>query len=167
MSRIFLMVMVVCLSTTPLWPEQLERYIAIDNVCAWPNFTELEDGSLVATIFNKPHHGKGEGDVECWATTDGGHFWELRGTPTAHKPGTVRMNVAAGRAHDGSLIVLNSGWTGGANFRERILDPQVVWMLRVQSRSLSAMGMPVRGGTSFAFRRLLSAARAISRAVSS
>lgn len=34
------------------------------------------------------------------------------------------MNVAAGRAHDGSLVVLASGW-GGTSFRGRILEPQV------------------------------------------
>ena len=124
MHRIPFASLLVCLSFCPLWSGQPERYVAIDNVCAWPNLTQLKDGSLTATIFNRPHHGKGEGDVECWASSDGGHFWELRGTVTSHKPGTVRMNVAVGRAHDGSLVVLNSGW-GGANFRERILDPLV------------------------------------------
>jgi hypothetical protein len=35
----------------------------------------------------------------------------LRGTPAPHEPGTNRMNVAAGLAGDGSLIVIASGWT--------------------------------------------------------
>jgi len=26
----------------------MERYIAIDNVCAWPNLTVLPDGTLAA-----------------------------------------------------------------------------------------------------------------------
>ena len=116
--------LLVYLSVGPLWSQQIERLVAIDNVCAWPNLTQLRDGSLTATIFNRPHHGKGEGDVELWASSDGGYFWERRGAVTSHKPGTVRMNVAAGLAHDGSLVVLNSGW-GGATFRERILDPLV------------------------------------------
>ena len=124
MQRILFSSLLVCLSVCPLLSEQMERYVAIDNVCAWPNLTQLKDGSLTATIFNRPHHGKGEGDVELWASSDGGHFWKLRGTVTSHKPGTVRMNVAAGRAHDGSLVVLNSGW-GGPNMRGRILDPLV------------------------------------------
>ena len=33
-----------------------ERYMAIDNVCAWPNLTLMPDGSVVATIFNRPYH---------------------------------------------------------------------------------------------------------------
>ena len=39
-------------------------------------------------------------------------------------PGSNRMNVAAGAAHDGSVVVLASGW-GGAGFRERILPSLV------------------------------------------
>ncbi|MBZ0303471.1 MAG: glycoside hydrolase [Anaerolineae bacterium] len=89
----------------------MERYIAIDNVCAWPNLTLMPDGSIIATIFNQPTHGGWQGDVECWASEDGGRTWQLRGTPAPHAPTTNRMNVAAGLAHDGSLIVLASGWT--------------------------------------------------------
>jgi hypothetical protein len=87
-----------------------ERYIAIDGVCAWPNLTRLADGTIIATIFNQPCHGRWEGDVECWASVDG-RFWQKRGTPAPHEPGTVRMNVAAGLAGDGALVVLASGWT--------------------------------------------------------
>lgn len=86
------------------------RLISIDNVCAWPNLTLLRDGSIVATIFNQPSHGRTEGDVECWATTDGGKFWEKRGTVTAHDPNTNRMNVAAGAASNGDMIIIGSGW---------------------------------------------------------
>ena len=88
-----------------------ERYIAIDNVCAWPNLTRMPDGAIVATIFNQPCHGLWEGDVECWASTDEGCTWQRRGTPAPHDPGTNRMNVAAGLAANGDLIVLASGWT--------------------------------------------------------
>lgn len=88
----------------------MERYVAIDGVCAWPNLTRLPDGDIVATIFNQPCHGKWSGDVECWASRDG-RFWHKRGTPAPHEPGTNRMNVAAGLAGDGALIVLASGWS--------------------------------------------------------
>ena len=50
-----------------------DRFIAIANVCAWPNLTVLNDGTIIASIFNKPSHGRGEGDVECWAIQNG-HF---------------------------------------------------------------------------------------------
>jgi hypothetical protein len=104
----------------------LERYIAIDNVCAWPNLTLLPDGDIVATIFNQPCHGLWEGDVECWSSSDGGAFWRYRGTPAPHEPATNRMNVAAGLARNGDLVVLASGW-GGENFRGGSLP---VWVCR-------------------------------------
>ena len=87
-----------------------ERYISIDNVCAWPNLTVLPDGTFVATIFNQPSHAKVEGNAECWASKDG-HFWEKRGTPAPHDPGTNRMNLAAGLANNDDLLVIVSGWT--------------------------------------------------------
>jgi hypothetical protein len=108
----------------------INRFIAIDNVCAWPNLTVLNDGNIIATIFNQPSHGGGEGDVECWASSDG-HFWEKRGTPTHHTPGTNRMNVAAGLANNGDLIVIASGWelkkdqNSGSVSLVRILRPWV------------------------------------------
>ena len=89
----------------------MEKYIAIDNVCAWPNLTRMPDGAIIATIFNQPTHGGWEGDVECWASEDEGRMWQLRGTPAPHQPGTNRMNVAAGLANDDSLVVIASGWS--------------------------------------------------------
>ena len=89
----------------------MERYVAVDNVCAWPNLTHMPDGAIVATIFNQPTHGGWEGDVECWASEDEGRLWTRRGVPAPHEPGTNRMNVAAGLGGDASLIVLASGWS--------------------------------------------------------
>ncbi|MCX5659631.1 MAG: sialidase family protein [Planctomycetota bacterium] len=89
----------------------MDRYIAIDNVCAWPNLTLMRDGAIVATIFNQPCHGFWEGDVECWGSEDGGRTWKLRGTPVKHEPTTNRMNVSAGLNRNGDLIVLASGWS--------------------------------------------------------
>ena len=89
----------------------MERYIAIDNVCAWPNLTLLPNGNIAAVIFNTPSHSRFEGEVECWISTDGGLFWKKAGVPIPHKPGENRMNVSAGLAKDGALIVICSGWT--------------------------------------------------------
>lgn len=89
----------------------LERYVSIDRVCAWPNLTTLNDGTQVVTIFNKPSHGRMQGDVECWASVDGGRSWTKRGTPALHEPSTNRMNVAAGLATNGDMIVIASGWS--------------------------------------------------------
>ncbi|HLV36928.1 MAG TPA: sialidase family protein, partial [Spirillospora sp.] len=100
-----------------------ERYIAIDNVCAWPNLTLMPDGAIIATIFNQPTHGGWQGDVECWASEDGGLTWQRRGTPAPHEPNTNRMNVAAGLAQDNDLIVLAAGWSN----RPPVTEPAKVY----------------------------------------
>ena len=90
----------------------MEQYVAIENVCAWSNLTLLPDGTIAAMVCNQPSHLKHEGgDLECWASTDGGKTWAKRGTPATHEPGTSSANVAAGLAHDGDLIVLVSRWS--------------------------------------------------------
>jgi hypothetical protein len=120
-------VAMILLATTVSWaaeglrplpvqpPESLRsegiprRLIAIDNVCAWPNVVRLENGSLVAIVFNQPNHGHTEGDVDCWGSDDG-RFWKYLSTITRHAPETVRMNHAAGLNADGHLVVLCNGW---------------------------------------------------------
>ena len=109
-------------------PAGLTRVVAVEQVCAWPNLTRLRDGTIAAIIHNQPSHGTMEGDVDCWASTDG-LKWEKRGTATRHEPNTIRMNAAAGLAKNGDLVVLCSGWTNEkqpnrpkqAPFRDAIL----------------------------------------------
>lgn len=111
--------------------------VAVDNVCAWPNLTVLPDETVVATIFNQPSHAGLPGDVDCWASTDGGRTWQKRGTPAPHDPTTNRMNVAAGLAAEGDLIVIASGWSKRyrpgekvpPGEKRRVLDP---WVCRSQ-----------------------------------
>jgi hypothetical protein len=103
----------------------IDRFIGIDNVCAFPNLTLLGNDTIVATIFNQPSHGLFEGDAECWASTDGGRFWYYRGTPARHERGTNRMNVAAGLAHNGDLIVFVAGWGYAPDFRSTPLETLV------------------------------------------
>ena len=119
------LVLILALAASPVIVAQTyERYVAVDNMCAWPNLTVLPNGDLAAAIFNRPSHGLHEGDVEIWASSDSGKLWKLRGTATTHEPETNRMNVAAGRAHNGDLIVLASGW-GGKGFRGKIMPVMV------------------------------------------
>ena len=112
----------------------MERYVAIDDVCAWPNLTRMPDGSIAAVIFNQPTHGRWEGDVECWASEDDGRLWQRRGVVAPHDPGTNRMNVAAGLARDGALVVLASGYYNRpkrgepAGFEEASMQP--LWVCR-------------------------------------
>lgn len=91
-------------------PARIHLQSAVKDVCAWPNLTLMQDGTLLAVIHNQPAHGTQAGDIECWASANGVR-WEKRSTITAHAPGTVRMNHAAGQAANGNLIVLCSGWT--------------------------------------------------------
>lgn len=88
----------------------MQRFVAIDNVCAWPNLTTLPDGTITAAIFNQPSHARAEGDVECWSSTNG-EFWTKLGVVTAHDPMANRMNVGVGLTKSGRLIVLASGWS--------------------------------------------------------
>lgn len=39
----------------------LGTFVAIDNVCAWPNLTLLPDGRIAAVLFNQPNHSLTEG----------------------------------------------------------------------------------------------------------
>ena len=122
------------LLTTPHAAQDIQRFVAIDNVCAWPNLTLLPDGSINTTIFGQPSHGQMAGAAECWNSKDG-QFWEKRGIPAPNDPNTNRMNVAAGLAKNGDLLVLCSGWTNEkqpqrpkqADFRDDILS---TWVCR-------------------------------------
>lgn len=91
-------------------PPAIKRFVAVENVCAWPNLTAMPDGSINATIFGKPSHGQMEGAAECWNSANG-ESWTRRGVPAPNEPHTNRMNVAAGLAKNGDLLVLCSGWT--------------------------------------------------------
>lgn len=91
--------------------EKPRPVVAVDNVCAWPNLTVLRDGTITAVIYNQPCHACMVGDVECWASPDQGRTWQKRGVPAAHDlPNSNRMNVAAGLAKNGDLLVISSGW---------------------------------------------------------
>jgi len=110
----FLVVLVIagttCLAADESKARSAKHFVAVENVCAWPNLTLLRDGTIVAILHNKPSHGGMEGEIECWASKDG-ERWTKRGNPAPHNPNTVRMNHAAGLARNGELIVLCSGWT--------------------------------------------------------
>jgi hypothetical protein len=84
---------------------------AIEGVCSWPKLTVLEDRAIVAMIFNATGHGLEVGDVECWASEDEGRTWKKRGMAAPRGiPNANRMEVAAGLAGDGDLIVLIGGF---------------------------------------------------------
>jgi len=82
----------------------IETHVGIQGVCAWPNLQRMQDGTLLATIFNQPCHGLWEGDLDCWVSLDEGQSWQFRGRPAPHEPGTNRMNCAVGLAGNGDLV---------------------------------------------------------------
>lgn len=88
----------------------IKDHVAIPGCCAWPNLTLLPDGTIIATIFNQPTHGRWEGQADCWASEDRGATWAYRGAPAPHKPTENRMNVGGGLAANGDLIIMCSGW---------------------------------------------------------
>jgi hypothetical protein len=101
----------------------LDRYVAVDNVCGWPNLLKLPDETLVITGFNRPNHGQTEGDLDCWQSIDGKGIWMKAGTPGPHKAGQNRMNHAMGITHSGKLIVLVSGWNKGGDPKAKEVNP--------------------------------------------
>ena len=93
-----------------------EPVVAIDQVCAWPNLTQLPDGTIIALIFNQPSHGQMPGDVDCWASEDEGKTWVKRSVAAPREtPAQNRMNVAAGLTARGHLILITAGWSEPGN----------------------------------------------------
>jgi len=92
--------------------ELAKPILAVNHVCAWPNnLALLDDGTIVACIFNKPSHVWIEGDNECWASTDQGKTWHKRGTVAHAEPNTVRGWAAAGVADNGDLFAICAGYS--------------------------------------------------------
>lgn len=89
----------------------MEKFIAIDNVCAWPNLKQLPNGELAAFIFNQPCHLHWEGTIDCWVSRDQGRFWEFRSNPVVNEPTTNRGNIAVGVTAENRTVVLCSGWS--------------------------------------------------------
>jgi hypothetical protein len=114
-------------------PPAPERYVAIDDVCAWPKLVALPDGAVAAAIHNRPSHGGKDADVECWISRDQGRHWTSAGVIAQHPPEAMRNNHAIGVLAGGALIAAASGWeyktTSGANYypeRKRTLLQAVV-----------------------------------------
>ncbi len=96
--------------TSDFRPTLLERYIAIDHACGWPNLTALPNGDLALLAWPEPCHGQWEAAVTCWLSHDEGRTWDKASVPVPYAPGTNRMNHSAGLARDGALVAMVSGW---------------------------------------------------------
>jgi len=114
-------------TVSQIYTQVIERSVAVEDACAWPNLTLFPDETIVATIHSSPSHGQMPGDVQCWASLDGGRTWSLRGVPGKADARTVRMNTAAGLVRNGDFVVLCGGWGYAPTFRNETLP---VWVCR-------------------------------------
>lgn len=87
-----------------------KRFIAVDHVCGWPQLRISSNQKLLLTGFNKPCHGKIEGDVDCYISEDKGENFSYQGTPVIHEVTTNRMNHCSGFAHNGDFLAIVSGY---------------------------------------------------------
>ena len=91
--------------------QPIQPGIARFIIAGFPRINVRANSTILALIFNQPGHGLWEGDLDCWASEDGGATWRFRGRAAQHGPGTNRMNCTAGIAANGDIVVLCSGWT--------------------------------------------------------
>jgi len=92
--------------------KQLDRFVAMDGACAWPQLTVLPNGEIAAVIWPYPNHGFNEGAAECWISSDGGARWRMTGVPVKNIPGVARLNVATGLNYAGAFVALIGGFGG-------------------------------------------------------
>lgn len=115
--RFLLLALVGALATLPLRggppsPSPFsfyERFVAIDDACAWPSLHVLPNGDLSVLIWPHDGHGPNAGAVEAWLSTDHGVKWRKAGVPVPVGRGEARFNVAAGVA-DGQWVALVGGF---------------------------------------------------------
>jgi hypothetical protein len=88
----------------------------IPDVCAWPNLTLLPNGDIAALIFNQPSHSRMPGDVECWASEDGGETWKKRSVAAPRGgPTQTRHHKAVGLTAAGDLILVTTGYSSAGD----------------------------------------------------
>jgi len=86
----------------------------------WPQIQVLPDGVLLALRYNAPAHTTLPGDVDVWASGDGGKTWKLRGTAAPRPDANANMcHWASGFSAKGELLVVASGMDDAANERGR------------------------------------------------
>ena len=84
----------------------------------WPQVQVLADGTLLALGYNAAAHTTLPGDVDTWASVDGGKTWTLRATAAARPDAKANMcHWASGFSAKGELLVLASGLDDAANER--------------------------------------------------
>lgn len=88
----------------------MEPALVARDCCAWPVLTRRPDGTLGLVYFNRPSHGRAEGDLAALVSRDDGRTWTDAGLPAPRDPSTNRMHIAAGTDHAGRWLVLSTGF---------------------------------------------------------
>ena len=79
------------------------------DACAWPVLTHLAAGTLGLVYFNRPDHGRTEGDLAALVSRDDGATLLAAGLPGPHEPGCNRMHLASGVDAAGRWLVFSTG----------------------------------------------------------
>jgi hypothetical protein len=100
----------------PLTPDFTS--VVVKGGGLWPQLHCAPDGTLLALGYNAPGHTTLPGDVDCWASADGGKTWEKRGTaaPRPHKDANY-CDSCSGFAANGDLMLLSGGFEDAGNAR--------------------------------------------------
>ena len=92
--------------------------IAVKGGGLWPQIQCAADGTLLAFGYNAAAHTTLPGDVDAWASSDGGKTWSLRATAAARPDPQANMcHWASGIGATGDVLVLASGMDDAANER--------------------------------------------------
>jgi hypothetical protein len=99
------------------------------DCCAWPVLTRWPDATLGLVHFDRPTHGRTEGNLAALVSRDNGATWESAGLAARHEPDSNRMHQASGLDHSGRWLVLSTGfrfaggeWAGLAPLRLSVAD---------------------------------------------
>ena len=101
---------------TPTTPVAPTASLVATGGGLWPQIQLARDGSLLAFGYNAAAHTTLPGDVDCWASTDGGKTWSLRATAAARPAKTANYcHWASGLSAKGDVLVVASGMDDAAN----------------------------------------------------
>ncbi|HLP09985.1 MAG TPA: sialidase family protein [Opitutaceae bacterium] len=80
------------------------------DCCAWPSLTVWPDGTLGLVHFDRPSHGRTEGNLAALVSRDHGATWADARFAAPREPATNRMHIASGRDQAGRWLVLSTGF---------------------------------------------------------
>jgi len=76
----------------------------------WPQIQRTSTGDLLAFGYNSPAHTTLPGDIDCWASTDGGRTWSRRASAAPRPADHANYcHWSSGLAANGDLLVIASG----------------------------------------------------------